>query len=83
MCLIELVDYNETMLKAASEAKTKTRRSRRGGKGKAEGSETEVVGVEVAQVQAKPAQDAESYTQESETPITPTNNPSSEPTETK
>lgn len=34
MCIIELVDYNETLLEAknAGEAKTTTRRSRRGGK---------------------------------------------------
>jgi large subunit ribosomal protein L17 len=32
MCLIELVDFNETLLAAAAEKTTKTRRSRRGGK---------------------------------------------------
>ena len=31
MCIIELVDYNELMLKEAKPEKTKTRRSRRGG----------------------------------------------------
>ena len=31
MCLIELVDFNENMLAGAADAKTKTRRSRRGG----------------------------------------------------
>ncbi len=31
MCIIELVDYNELMLKEAKPAKAKTRRSRRGG----------------------------------------------------
>lgn len=31
MCIIELVDYNELLLKEASTEKTKTRRSRRGG----------------------------------------------------
>ncbi len=35
MCIIELVDYNETMLSAKAAAKTKTRRSRRGGGSKA------------------------------------------------
>ncbi len=34
MCIIELVDYNELMQKEASEAKPKTRRSRRGGAAK-------------------------------------------------
>ncbi len=32
MCIIELVDYNELMLEEKGEAKSKTRRSRRGGK---------------------------------------------------
>lgn len=37
MCIIELVDYNELLLKEATTDKTKTRRSRRGGsKAKAE-----------------------------------------------
>jgi len=42
-CMIELVDFNETLLAAAAEqAATKTRRSRRGGAGrKAEGSTDE------------------------------------------
>lgn len=31
MCMMELVDFNETMLAAATETATKTRRSRRGG----------------------------------------------------
>jgi large subunit ribosomal protein L17 len=31
-CIIELVDYNEVMIKEAKPAKAKTRRSRRGGK---------------------------------------------------
>ena len=31
MCMMELVDFNETMLAAATEIATKTRRSRRGG----------------------------------------------------
>ena len=34
MCLIELVDYNELLQKAAKSTKQKTRRSRRGGKAK-------------------------------------------------
>jgi len=37
MALIELVDFNETYSTTAGEAKTKTRRSRRGGSGKAAG----------------------------------------------
>lgn len=43
ICMMELVDFNETMLKASEGAKTKTRRSRRGKGGKKEeGSATEV-----------------------------------------
>ncbi|CAN5610223.1 50S ribosomal protein L17 [soil metagenome] len=34
MCIIELVDYNEAMLKEGTAEKTRTRRSRRGGKSK-------------------------------------------------
>lgn len=39
MCIIELVDYNENLLKEAAPAKPKTRRSRRGGS-KAQGEAT-------------------------------------------
>lgn len=35
-CIIELVDYNDIMLKEAKPAKAKTRRSRRGGKSSSE-----------------------------------------------
>ncbi len=58
MCLIELVDYNETTLEAAAEqqeAATKTRRSRRsGGAKKADGAEaaTEAAPVAVAATEA-------------------------------
>lgn len=38
MCIIELVDYNETMLSAKVAAKTRTRRSRRGSGGKDAGT---------------------------------------------
>jgi large subunit ribosomal protein L17 len=36
MCIMELVDFNELMLKEEGAGKTRTRRSRRGGKGKSE-----------------------------------------------
>ena len=39
ICFIELVDFNETMLAASAEKAGKTRRSRRGGAKKEEGSE--------------------------------------------
>jgi large subunit ribosomal protein L17 len=38
MCMMELVDFNETMLAAATETATKTRRSRRGGAKKEAGA---------------------------------------------
>jgi large subunit ribosomal protein L17 len=40
MCIIELVDYNETMVKSSEPAKAKTRRSRKGGKVEASAEET-------------------------------------------
>ena len=49
MCMMELVDFNETMLAAATETATKTRRSRRGG-AKKEGSDAVVVGAVAAPV---------------------------------
>jgi len=47
MCIIELVDYNELMQKEASEAKPKTRRSRRGGAKKTEEAKVEAKAEEV------------------------------------
>lgn len=41
MCIIELVDYNEAMLKEGTAEKTRTRRSRRGGKSKTSGNKPE------------------------------------------
>lgn len=41
MCIIELVDYNEAMLKEGTAEKTRTRRSRRGGKSKTGGNKPE------------------------------------------
>ena len=50
MCIIELVDYNELLLKDAAPAKSTTRRSRRGGKKKAESTEVvEAVAEEAAE----------------------------------
>jgi large subunit ribosomal protein L17 len=79
MCLIELVDYNETMLNATLEAKTKTRRSRRGGKGKSEGSET---GATEVQAQAKPIPEAK-VQEENPAQELPTDEVADEPTDTK
>jgi large subunit ribosomal protein L17 len=51
VCLMELVDFNETLLTAAEEKATKTRRSRRGGK---KGADAETSAVEVKEVKATP-----------------------------
>jgi large subunit ribosomal protein L17 len=53
MCIIELVDYNELLLKDSEPQKTKTRRSRRGGKSK-KAEETKV--VEAVSEEKKPAE---------------------------
>jgi large subunit ribosomal protein L17 len=45
MCFIELVDYNENMLKESAAKKTRTRRSRRSSKGISNAEETSVVEV--------------------------------------
>jgi len=46
MCIIELVDYNELLLKEAKPEKAKTRRSRRGGSKATETTTTEAVATE-------------------------------------
>lgn len=40
MCMMELVDFNDLLLSESDSGKSKTRRSRRGGKGKAKKEET-------------------------------------------
>ena len=52
ICIMELVDFNETMLLATAEKAPKTRRSRRGGGKKSDGTE-EVEAKDVAPVAAK------------------------------
>jgi large subunit ribosomal protein L17 len=55
MCIIELVDFNETMLAAQDEgAKTKKRRSRRGGSKK---STSDATAVEAAVAEEAPVED--------------------------
>ena len=59
MCIIELVDFNELMLKDAKPAKKTTRRSRRGS-GKAEDAPVAAKATEeVADTTAAPAEEAE------------------------
>lgn len=50
MCIIELVDYNENLLAAKSDSKTKTSRRRRGSK-KSDSTSAETVQVEKNQVE--------------------------------
>jgi large subunit ribosomal protein L17 len=69
MCLMELVDFNETMLAAASEKAVKTRRSRRGGAKKEGGA------VEAA---APAAEEPSAEVVEDETPAAPATEESSE-----
>jgi len=60
MCIIELVDFNELMLKDAKPAKKTTRRSRRGGASKAEGTQDTQANeakAENAEAPAKKAKD--------------------------
>ena len=65
LCIIELVDYNDTMIKGVSPAKTKTRRSRRGWK--SEGSEVEASAATEGKA-AKKAKAKEEGTEEKAAP---------------
>jgi len=68
MCIIELVDYNELMLKEAKPAKAKTRRSRRGGSSTApvEDTTVETAVVEAEVVEEEVTTEAEAVVEESE-----------------
>ncbi|RSK35218.1 50S ribosomal protein L17 [Hymenobacter metallilatus] len=72
LCIIELVDFNDTLLEAknAGEAKaTTTRRSRRGGSKKAAGDVTTEAGTSAEVVaEAKPAKKAKAATTEVSAP---------------
>lgn len=75
MCMMELVDFNETMLNAGTETAAKTRRSRRGG-AKKEASDTveaTAVATPVAVVEEPSAEVVED-----ETPAAPATEESSE-----
>ncbi len=83
-CIIELVDFNELLVKEKSDGK-KTRRSRRGGKkssasdtaavtkaadtSKVEASDEEVTEAEVKEESTENAQAAEAKTETTETPV--------------
>jgi large subunit ribosomal protein L17 len=75
MCMMELVDFNETMLAAATETATKTRRSRRGGAKKEAGATTVEAAAPVAveEPSAEVVEETPSATVvEDETPATET-----------
>jgi large subunit ribosomal protein L17 len=86
MCMMELVDFNETMLAAATETATKTRRSRRGG-AKKEGAATTEAAAPVAVAEEPSAEVVEEETPsatvvEEETPAAETTEtPASETSE--
>ena len=75
MCMMELVDFNETMLNAATETTVKTRRSRRGGVKKEVSDAVEATTV-VAPVAVTEEPSAEVV--EDETPAAPATEESSE-----
>lgn len=58
MCIMELVDYNELMLKDAAPAKAKTRRSRRGKGGSDSAEKPAVEATEAVVVEEAPAAEA-------------------------
>ena len=69
MCIIELVDYNELMLKEAKPEKTKTRRSRRGGgSAKVEATAEVVAEAEVVEEVAEVVEETTEAAPEEETP---------------
>jgi large subunit ribosomal protein L17 len=70
MCMMELVDFNETMLNAATETTAKTRRSRRGGVKKEAGAVEAAAAPVVEEPSAEVVED--------ETPAAPATEESSE-----
>lgn len=72
MCIIELVDYNELMLKDSKPAKKTTRRSRRSsGKAGAEGTADAAENVEAATEKKAPKAKAEKEAAVEETEVAP------------
>lgn len=67
MCIMELVDYNEFLLKEAAPAKPKTRRSRRGGGSKSTEAKAAPVVEEAVVVEEEVADAAEETTSEEAT----------------
>lgn len=76
MCIMELVDYNETLLQASATTKTRTRRSRRGSKTGAAASATQKPVAATKVAETKPAATDSASTESTDsTPTTdqPTN----------
>jgi large subunit ribosomal protein L17 len=65
MCIIELVDYNQTLLAAKTETR-RTRRSRRGGKGKSEAANGEEIANNIQADEAQIVEAQEENTQAEE-----------------
>lgn len=66
MCVMELVDYNEALLKEAKPAKAKTRRSRRGGKSAAAATAAAATEAVVDQDQEAPEEVVEEVVEQAE-----------------
>ena len=81
MCMMELVDFNETMLNVATETAVKTRRSRRGGAKKETSDAVEATAAPVVVAEEPSAEIVEEPSAEiveDETPATPATEESSE-----
>ena len=81
MCMMELVDFNEMLLGDESAAKSKTRRSRRGGKSKAKAEETKVEAV--ADEEVAPESEAEVKEEVAVEEVEPANEEKAEEVEAK
>ena len=72
MCMMELVDFNELLVSEETAGKAKTRRSRRGGKSKAEKAETTAVAEEVVESTTEEAEVVEEVVEETPETEAPT-----------
>jgi large subunit ribosomal protein L17 len=68
-CFIELVDYNELMLKDKAHAKAKTRRSRKGGAGKGSIAKATVEIPEAVDISEEPNPEKSAVTETEETAV--------------
>ncbi len=65
MCMMELVDFNETILNAVADTTVKTRRSRRGGAAKQDGAEVASPVADIEEPSVEIVQDETPSTEES------------------